>query len=140
MRTYILVRKEATLLVEISGPCVEADVMFADGLEMIDETLFKTLHPIYYRAHVMENLVQAVATWIESFYDESKQIEVTENAIFTEEYICQPTPSEIHLMFRVTCLPSEAAALVLHLKLYVPEDIPITITMLPASDSSQYLN
>lgn len=136
MRTYILARKDAAAIVEIAGPCIEADIVFNDGTEVIDETLFKALYPEQYRQHLLDNLTEATATWIESFYDEEKCMQIENGAIFTESYICQPTPAEIHMMIQPDADPSEIAALVLHLRRCVPEEIFITITALPAGSLS----
>lgn len=134
MRTYILARKQGRLIEEIAGPCIEADLVFDDSCEIIDETLFKALYPDEYRRHLLENLTDATATWIESFYDDGKQLNIENNAIFTQDYICQPTLSEVHMMIWPWCDPSEIAALVLHLRRTVPEEISITITPLPLGD------
>lgn len=131
MRTYVLARKELTAVVEIAGPCIEADLVFDDGCEVIDECLFRTLYPEEYKRHLLENFTDATATWIESFYDEEKQLMIENSAIFTADYIIQPTLSEVHVMIQPWCDPSEIAALVLHLRRNVPEEIQITVTPLP---------
>lgn len=140
MRTFMLVKKDKGQIIDIAGPCIEQDLIFDDGLEAIDECLFKALYPEQYKTALLENLIPAIATWIDDLYCTSKHLEIENGAIFTSEFIIQPTASEVHVMLYCNCSPSEASVLVLHLRKALPDDIEITITQLPVCMSECYGN
>lgn len=137
MRSFMLVKKDDRgKIEEIAGPCIEQDVFFDDRIEVVDECIFKTLHPEEYRKALVADLPSAVATWLEMLYENSGIPFFIENeAIHTDKFTLQITPSEIHVMLRFNCPPAEAARLVLYLHKSVFEDIAIVVTEIPMTQA-----